>query len=281
METGIAINTLAFQGYSWETVLEEIARAGVGLIEPVYISKYVPALCEDDFTIKNAKACLRTIRQAGLRVRSVASHMDMGAKDSVRIFQRRMEFARALGAEVIITNTSSLENEPQFFDNMTALCRAAADLEIVIALENPGDGSCHLLSSASDGMEILHRVGSDHVKINYDFSNIYTLSCGEVTWDPCLDNALDHIAHLHVKNVRLEGGMWRVCALGEGVIDYTNMFQMHPALKDIPASLELPVRYGYDHDFDFVLVEKEAVPLNKIRKVIEDSLFFMNKVLQN
>src|SRR3954453_20162058 len=103
MALNIALNTLAFHGYPWRTALAETARLGVQFIEPVYITKYDPSLQESSFTEVNARTLSRQIEDAGLKTRSVASHMDMGLIDTTAIFQKRMEFVKALGAEVIIT----------------------------------------------------------------------------------------------------------------------------------------------------------------------------------
>lgn len=280
MKCDVALNMLAFHCYPWETMLEQIAALGVDFIEPVYISKYAPGLQEEYFTYQNAHRLLATAGQAGLKVRSVASHMDMGNKDSVSVFWRRMEFARELGAAIIITNTSSLENERQFFDNMTTLSRIADNLEIIIGLENPGDGYGHLLNNAADGLQMLQRIGSDHVKLNYDFSNIYTLSRGELVCDPHLQDAIPYIGHLHLKNLVRRQGMWRACGLRDGIISYSHLFQRYPRLKFIPASLELPLSYGYDKNFNFLMPKEKKVCPEEISRIIQDSLCFICNLMQ-
>ncbi|MBN9384806.1 MAG: sugar phosphate isomerase/epimerase [Chitinophagaceae bacterium] len=271
----IAINTLAFNGYSWETALYATAGTGIGTIEPVYISKYDPALKESYFTQANAGNLLKQIKQAGLSVRSMASHMDMGLMDSVEVFQKRMEFAKTLGAEIILTNTSHIGNERQFFKNMKVLSDIGAELKLTIGLENPGDGQGYLMSNATDGVRILEILDSDRVRLNYDFSNIHTLSKGRITYDTGLGNALSHIGHLHLKNVRWQNDHWAVCGLGEGVIDYKEIFRAYPALLDVPMSIELPFRFAYDKDFNFVMQETEVPALEKISGLLNESILFL------
>jgi len=275
MQPNLAINTLAFNGYSWETALDETAVAGVRYIEPVFISKYEPALRESYFTSANAVVLLTQIQYAGLRVRSMASHMDMGLAGTVEIFQKRMEFAKALGAEMILTNTSHLENERQFFFNMEALSRVAADLRLTIGLENPGDGEGYLMNDAADGVRILKRLDPEWVRLNYDFSNIYTLSKGRITYDRGLESALPHIGHLHLKNIKRQGDHWYVCSLGEGIIDYKALFLSHPALLQLPMSIELPVRFAYNSDFQFVMPKPALPPLGTIRNLLQRSIEYL------
>jgi sugar phosphate isomerase/epimerase len=275
MKPNLAINTLAFNGYSWETALDEIARTGVRYVEPVFISKYDPALRESYFTAANAAILLTQMQHAGLSVRSIASHMDMGLPDTVGIFQKRMEFAKILGAGIILTNTSHLENERQFYTNMEILSRVAAGLELTIGLENPGDGHGHLMNNADEGIRILQKLNSPWVKLNYDFSNIHTLSKGWITYDPGLGHALEHIGHLHLKNVKRQDDRWPVCGLGEGIIDYKQLFLSWPSLLELPMSIELPVRFGYDPNFDFVMPEPALPPLGTIRSLLHDSIVYL------
>lgn len=273
--SNIAINTLAFNGYSWEIALQETAKTGVQFIEPVYISKYDPALKESYFTQANARDLLSQIKREGLSVRSMASHMDMGRLDTVEVFEKRMEFAKILGAGIILTNTSHMGNERQFFKNMAMLSDIARNLKLTIGLENPGDGQGYIMNNAADGVRVLEILDSEWVKLNYDFSNIHTLSKGRITYDTGLGNALPHIGHLHLKNIRQQDDHWVVCSLGEGIINYKEIFSAYPALWDIPMSIELPVRFGYDKEFNFVLQNRECPTLEKISSVLHDSILFL------
>jgi sugar phosphate isomerase/epimerase len=273
--SNIAINTLAFNGYSRETAIHETARAGAQFIEPVYISKYDPALKENYFTPANARDFAAQIKQEELSVRSMASHMDMGRLDTIEVFEKRMEFAKTLGAGIILTNTSHMGNERQFFKNMATLAGIARDLNLTIGLENPGDGQGYIMNNAADGVRILEILDSEWIKLNYDFSNIHTLSKGRTTYDTGLGNALPHIGHLHLKNIRQQDDHWVVCSLGEGIINYKEIFSAYPALKDIPMSIELPVRFGYDKEFNFVLLDKEGPTLESIHAILHDSILFL------
>jgi len=281
MNVNVALNTLVFSGYSWEKALEETARLGVLFIEPVYISKYDPGLTEDYFTETNATKLSSQITRSGLHIRSLASHMDMGLKDTVDVFRRRMIFAKNIGSEIILTNTSYREHERQFYDNMQVLCGMAEELKLTIALENPGDGQGYIMNNAGEGARIIKKIGSDRVKLNYDFSNFHTLSKGKETYDRGLGDALPHIAHLHLKNVRQQDTNWLIGGLSEGIIDYKSLFREYPALLKLPMSIELPVRFAYDAAFDFVPLRGERPSLEQIHKIVQDSIRFLeNNLIQ-
>lgn len=282
MKNRIAINTLAFYGYPLETAAEEIAKLGVGFIEPVYIAKYSPELKEEYFTDNNARDFLLQAQNLGLKIRSVASHMDMSLPGAVDTFRKRMKFAKNLGAEIIITNTSHIENAPQFYKNMQVLSGTAEEMKLIIGLENPGDGQGYIMNNATDGVTMLEKIGSDRIKLNYDFSNIHSLYKAEKTYEEGLNKAIPYMAHLHLKNIKDKNGRWPVCGLSEGIINYKQLFIQFPELAKLPMSMELPVRFGYNEKFEFVRFDKEKVPsLASIRKVLNESLAYMNDVLPN
>jgi sugar phosphate isomerase/epimerase len=270
--TDIAINTLAFHGYPLETALAEIARLGTS-VEPVYISKYDPSLREEDFTEENARTLRRRLDGLRLKAQVMGSHMDLGHPDAVDIFRRRMEFARAIGAGTILTNAGRKSQEPVFYRNLERLAVPAEELDLVIALENPGDGQDQLLGTGVEGIAILEKMGLERVRLNYDFCNVWTHAKGTIRPQEELAAVLPYVGHLHVKNVKSCEGGWAVCGLDEGVIDYEELFRRFPALSHIPMSIELPIRFGYDADFKFGLRQTPAIPsLQDIAGILKSAL---------
>jgi sugar phosphate isomerase/epimerase len=273
--TEIAVNTLAFHGYPLDTALEEIARL-TSDVEPVYISKYDPTLREEYFHETNARKLRRRLDGLRLKVSSVGSHMDLGQAEAVEVFRRRMEFARAIGARMILTNATETSRKATFLRNIESLAVYAEKLDLVIALENPGDGQDQLLGTGLAGAALLEELGSDRVRLNYDFSNVFTYSKGTRRPEEELEAVLSYVSHLHLKNVKFSEGTWPVCGLDGGILDYRRLFQQFPALQSIPMSIELPVRFGYDAAFRFGLREQLATPsLDSIRKTLQDSLNYL------
>lgn len=270
--TDIAINTLAFYGFPLDAALEEIARLGVA-VEPVYISKYDPSLREEYFSEENARMLRRHLDGLRLEAPSMASHLDLEQPDAVDVFGRRMEFARAIGAGTILTNAGRKCGETVFYRNIEKLVARAEELDLVIALENPGDGEDQLLGTGGEGTALLKRLGSDRVRLNYDFSNVWTYAKGTMRPEEELAAALPYVGHLHLKNVKACEGGWAVCGLDEGVIDYEELFRRFPALSHIPMSIELPIRFGYDADFKFGPRQTPAIPsLQDVAGILKSSL---------
>ncbi len=273
--TGIAINTLAFHGYPLDTALEEIAQLTRD-VEPVYISKYDSTLREEYFNETNAQKLRQRLAELRLKVTSMGSHMDLGQADSVEVFRRRMEFARAIGAGVILTNAAEKSRKAMFLRNIESLAGYAEKIDLVIALENPGDGQDQLLGTGLEGVAILKELGSDRVRLNYDFSNVFTYSRGKRRPEEELEAVLPYVGHLHLKNVKSWEGVWSICSLDAGIIDYRGLFRRLPALSSIPMTIELPIRFGYDAEFHFGLCRNLPIPsLDSIRKILKDSMDYL------
>ncbi len=274
----IAINTLAFHGYPLDTALEEIAQL-TDYVEPVFISKYDPALCEEYFNKNNAQMLSRRLKELGLKIVSMGSHMDMGQPDSVDIFKRRMDFAKAIGARMILTNATRRSRQETLYGNMEKLAAYAEKLGLIIAIENPGDGQDQLLGTGTEGLAVIEKLGSDRIRLNYDFCNVFTYSKGTRLPDAELETVLSYVSHLHLKNVRPQEGAWVVCGINEGIIDYRRLFQKFPALSGVPMSVELPLRFGFDAQFNFALRETFAAPpLERIRRVLTGSLEYLTTI---
>jgi len=273
--TGIAINTLAFHCCPLDMALEEIARL-TDHVEPVFITKYDPTLREEYFTETNARGLANRLEQLRLKTISMGSHMDLGQANAADIFKKRMEFAKVIGTRTIISNAGRKSSETAFCKNMDQLITYAEEIDMVIALENPGDGRDWLLGSVQEGIAVLERLGSDRVRLNYDFSNVFTYSKGTRHPEQELEELLPYIGRLHLKNVKLQKQDWMVCSIGQGVIDYRSLFQQFPELWNIPMSIELPVGFGYDAQFDFALRETfTSPPVERIRRILSDSLDYL------
>lgn len=283
MEPPIAINTLAYHGYDLPIALREIADLGACYVEPVYIQSYYDDMDEACFNKENAKAVRGLFSKYGLKSVAVAAHMDIGAADAVPRFISRMEFARELGAHLVITNATQKSAEIPFHKNIQKLAERAEQSGLTIALENPGDGQNSLLSSGECAASIVERIGSQFVKLNYDFSNVLSYSKGKSRPEDDMTYALPHIAHLHLKNIRPEKGEWVFTDLASGEIDYGRVLSTLVQQSSIvPMSIELPLRFGYDSAFNFKRSASGGLappPLDRIRNILKSSLEYVQGAL--
>ena len=199
MNNPLIISTAAYDGYDLDVAFREIAAIGVDLVELAFIEGYTDPFAEDYFIEENAAKISALLAKYGLECMSFSSHVDLSREGIVDVFKKRMVFARKLGAQYIITNAAPLQNKNQFMENIAQLGHAAASLDMIITLENPGDGNPNVIDSAEPAARAIEEIGLAAVKINYDFGNLLSHCFGKLKPEQDYKHALAQTAHFHIK----------------------------------------------------------------------------------
>ncbi len=246
----IAVNTLIYRSMTPERMLGCISEAGAAWVEFAFTDNYSNFVEEDVFTLKEARRLSRLLADSGLRSYAIAAHTDLGADDVVDRFKRRMEFTARLGARMIITNASTLGRRKEFLLNVQELSVFAEKLELVIALENPGDGEGNLIPTGKEGALLMREIDSPYIGLNYDYCNAFSYTKTMLDPDDDVPEALRVAAHLHLKDMAESEEGWKFCAVGDGVVDYSILFnQLKDIPRPIPMSLELPLHMKRGADY--------------------------------
>jgi sugar phosphate isomerase/epimerase len=274
----ISINTLIFQGYDLPTTLREISELGPKYVELAFINTYFPDLKEEDFSEKNAQMLRGMLADFGLSTLALSAHMDLGMNDSVDPFKRRMTFAKEIGAGIIITNASQRSQEDSFFKNMERLAKFAQSIQLIIALENPGDGEDHLVDSGKTGALCVRKIGSDSIRLNYDIGNIFINSKGHLRPEEDFEEAIPWSVHFHLKDIRGDETGYFYSEIGKGVINYRMILQfLSKKAPSVPMGIELPLCLKRGRDF-IPWIDFTPVELREIRRVLKGSLEFIKGV---
>lgn len=263
-----AVSTAAFDGHPWEAALDSLASIGVRRVEPAFIQGYV-AFEEDAFAAAPAARLSRLLDERGLGVQAVSAHMDLSDPEARAMLARRIDFAAALGASVLVTNAGPATGRDAIRARIEEALPRLEEAGLVLALENPGHGAGHLIGRGEDGAALVAALGAPRVRLNVDVGNLLTYA-GEV--GPGLSAALPFAAHAHLKDVAEDGPDWRFAALGEGLVDWPaakgTMARLAPGL---PVSLELPLRLRRPRRGDPVRMA-DPVPLSAIVESLRRSL---------
>lgn len=263
-----AISTAAFDGHPMEAALDGIAALGVGLVEPAYIRGYTE-FDEGSFSESAAGRLRLALAERGLRARGVSAHMDLSGPDAPGMLARRIGFAGALGAGILITNAGPAEGRAAILACLDGALPALEAAGVVLALENPGHGAGDLIGQGEDGAALVAALGSPHVRLNVDVGNLLTYAGGV---EPGLSAALPQAAHAHLKDVAEDGPDWRFVPLGEGMVDWRAaagvMARLAPGL---PVAVELPLRLRRPGRGDPVRA-REPLPIPAIRDALRRSL---------
>jgi sugar phosphate isomerase/epimerase len=277
----VIVSTAAYDGYDWETIFKSLAGLEVELVELAFIAGYTEPFSEDYFSTENAEIMKGLLTKYHLRCCSFSSHVDLGSPGIVDVFKKRMAFAREIGATTIVSNASVLETSDIFYFNIGELADYGAELQLKIGLENPGDGRPNVINHGEDCQQVIDRINSPWVGVNYDFGNLVSHCLGKIRPE------LDYLAckkctvHYHIKDVAKDGGGYHFTPIGQGLIDYRTI--LHDLADDTvqkPLSLEIPLRLRRD-DAAQPIRSIDRIVLDEIESVLQQSLEFVLEVLSS
>lgn len=264
----ISVSTALFDGYPMEQAIEEIGLAGARSVEPAFIRGYVE-FDESAFSDVSAARMRDILQAAGLPALAVSAHLDLGLPEAFEMLARRVRYAAAIRARLLVTNAGSAAMRDRIFDVLARIIPVCEQAGIVLALENPGHGTGDILGDGRMGAALLARFASPSIQMNYDAGNIFTYSRERVSPDADFAFVGDRVAHLHVKDVAASADGWRFTAIGEGVIDYPSLWPLLPA--DLPIGLELPLRLMRPGRGDPVR-QPQRLDMQTIRSALKASL---------
>ncbi len=280
MGSFISISSGAYNGHELPVAFEEVAKIGGAHLELIFIHGFSNPFEESYFNKRNA-AIVRNLYDANeLNCGAFAAHMDLSMPDSVQQFIARMDFAKNIGAQFVITYAAPLHRETEFYANMEAILAHAEDIGLIIAFENPGDGKRNIIEAGRSGAEAVRRLGSEYVKFNYDFGNLMSQFREDVLPEEDLLHVLDHTVHLHVKETRRVAGGWEFPAIGDGDIGFELIFEdLFRRGVDLPLCLEVPLTMTRDV-YGTPKMASRPPSLEEINQTLSRSLTFM-RALKN
>ncbi len=267
----ISVSTIAFRGFDFPTIVKELADAGIKYVEFAFIKGYTKDLAKSDFSLSNARFLRKLLEEHDLKTIALSAHMDLGQADAVDGFKSRINFAKELGVDIILSNSSTQSQRDAFFRNMDQIVQYAESTDITIGLENPGDGRDNLIGSGRNGEMIVREINSPRVQLNYDFCNVFSYSKGQIKPDEDMHHAAAHSTYFHLKDMKPDEAGWIFPEIGKGVINYQKILEyIRSQSARIPIGLELPL--AIRRDKAFYPVEKAVVPdLAQVRAIVKGS----------
>jgi sugar phosphate isomerase/epimerase len=276
----LALNTLVFHGRSFQEAFAMAAELGFKFVEPAFIKNYYPNMIDDSFfSSANGGYFQALAMSAGLKIKSVGVHFNMGdhfqdADDMIK----RLDFAKEMGAEIVITNGAVQRNVNGFLDCIDKVTPFLQEYGLILALKNPGCGAAHsIIATGADGASLMTKMDNSHVKLNYDASNVYSYTKGKVLPEDDYLNAAPHCACLHLKQLKKDRDRWLFSALGDGVTDYGSIIKGIKARYGTPyMSLELPVNHMRDRNLQICKNTGFEVASDElIRDIISESVTYV------
>lgn len=209
-------------------------------VEPAFIPGY-SAFEDSALSEKNGKKLCKIIHSAGLSVRAVSAHVDLGMPNAAEALLLRLRYAEVLGASLLVTNAANLQNRDQCLQTIESTLPICEATGICLGLENPGYGPTQIVANGRLGAVLVASFRSQFLGLTYDTANVLTLSEGQLSPEMDLSETAS-ILHCHLKDVELNDGTWQYRSIGDGAIDYPAVVeQLNKVAPGIPFTLELPI----------------------------------------
>lgn len=236
----IAANSNCYHGFSIEQAIEGIRRAGFRYIELTATRGWTEHVFPDQ-PFERLCHVRDLLDKAGLTPFSMSGHCNLMDTARINDFIRNIQLAAFFGCTYIVSSIGEAHLKDQTVADNAEVARHVAGLVpcltrygLTLVLETHGreHGTGAVLA------DIVRRVGSERVKINYDTANV--IFYGNV--NPCADLAacMADVGYLHLKDKAGAPEEWNFPALGEGEVDFPCIFEaLQKAGNESPFSVEI------------------------------------------
>ncbi|MFQ5836187.1 MAG: sugar phosphate isomerase/epimerase family protein [bacterium] len=262
MENIISCLTNAYHNFSLEDALKGISRAGFCyvelLAEPIRRQWVHPDMPLKPLKEKLTKNCLK--------VSSLSAPSDFLQDEGRDYFKKCLELTKKLNARIINTPVGEPKNEKEtktMLKNLKNAASYAESLGMIMALEPHGD----ITSTGQKVLEIVNKLDSAAVKINYDTANV--IFYGNVNPEDDLPLVVSQVAHLHIKDKRGGYKKWDFPALGKGRINFPAIFRiLQLAHYQGPLSVEIEFAPGGSKN------------LKEIDEAVQESFVYLKRLFK-
>jgi len=232
MKCKLSCYMLPYREATVERALEGIAAAG---FEYVTLSalKSAPQVSVEEMTEQDLEELRQTMSALGLTAAAVGAHHAVHTDEGKEWVRRRIEFAHAVGAEIVDTGAVRMvpagapaeekreiaHQQQTFFKNLRELAEFAKGLGVRIALETHGG----LTGTGAMCAMTLKQIGEDTVGIAYDPANIVYYEDEDPAKD--VDKIARSVYHVHLQDFAGSKETGEIRDFGQGDVDYLSLFK--------------------------------------------------------
>ncbi len=235
----VGCSTNCYHGFDLDTALRGIAHAGIRYVELTSVKGYTEHVSPELMTGKDTEVLLKKLQSYMLTPMSMSGHSNLASSEGVELFKKRIDFAKAIGIDIVNTGPGEVETaagRKDFFKNIAEIAQYAAESEVTVALETHGE----LMGSGAACAEIIRKIHSPWIRLNYDTGNV--IFYGGANPEEDIKAALPYLAHIHLKDKRGGKKVWDFPPLGMGEVNFQGLFEtLFKAQYSGPISIEIEV----------------------------------------
>ena len=236
----IAMNSNTYHGFSLEEAVRGIADAGFRYIELTATKGWTEHVYPDQ-PMRQLLRAQDMLADAKLVPFAMSGHTNLTDPERMLDFMDNIRLASFFGCQYIVSSIGEahIKDRHTADADETARCiekyvpeLKARDMILVLETHGKEHGTGQALQ------EIVARVNSDRVRINYDTANV--VFYGRVDPVKDLETCVGDVAYLHIKDKAGPDDVWDFPAPGKGRIDFDGIFHtLERAGNNSPFSVEI------------------------------------------
>ena len=157
----------------------------------------------------------------GLTATSLLGRCDVQSETVVTDFQRTLNIANEMDVKVIFVSVHAGETDKSVvYERLRAIGENAEPLDVRVCLETHPD----LAHNGDIALETMKGVNHPNIRINFDTGNVYYYN-HDVNAVAEVEKIVDYVGAVHLKDTNGGYRTWHFPTLGEGVVDYKDVFQ--------------------------------------------------------
>ncbi len=263
MKRIIGVNSNCYHGYSIEEAIDGIQKAGFHYIELTATKGWTEHIFPN-MSFEYLNTVKEKLEHAQLIPFAMSGHCNLMDESRIGDFISNIRLAGFFGCDYIVSSIGEAHLEDravigneEVANRIRNLVPYLEEYSLKLALEVHGDhGSGKILK------EIVDRVSSERVGINYDTAN--AIFYGDVDLKEDLAGCMQQVTFMHLKDKAGGKTEWNFPALGKGYVEFPQIFeQLSQAENTCPFSIEIE------------FTEKGPKNLEEVNQAVKDSYEYL------
>lgn len=240
MDNAICLNSNTYHGYSLEEAAFGAKSAGIRFMEIAAVRGYTEH-ARADMSDAEIAALLDLLADHDITLLGMCGHSNIVTEEGRAQFRENLALASRLGVSYIVTGTGETHDDDHVIEDDTelvgifrGLASDAAAYGLTVAIETHGNN----YGTGAGIKSLIGKVGADNLRINYDTGNV--IFYGDARPEEDLVECASSVVALHLKDKAGLPKEWNFPAIGEGNIDFENIFRtLIAAQSTAPLSIEI------------------------------------------
>ncbi|WP_427911477.1 sugar phosphate isomerase/epimerase family protein [Ramlibacter sp. MMS24-I3-19] len=266
----VSVSTAPYDGYELAQALDSIAASEATHADPAFLSGAASA---DDaaFDAGRGRRVARSLRDAGLDAHAVYTEMDLGGPDALRQLQRRIDFAAAAGARLLVIPAPLRADHRRALGHLQDLGARAEQPPVHVLLTPSLAAGAQALPDAA---ALVERCALPWVGLSFSTLQATVAQPGLSAADQ-LDALHPECRHLQLADARHADG-WFCVVPGQGSANCGAVLRARSA-RVLPVSLHLPLRLHRTRTGE-IRRSPYRVPLADIEAAVAAGLAFISSI---